>query len=438
MNPSANEPNNFKRRFASSLSSSLIFPTMDKGKSPAPKVNEEAPSVQKAKSVPAGMFLRQNMTFQELKQALGEDFDDMLSNSSQSDSAVEEDTKQRGKRIVPSKPAPVDRRIDSMYHIREPKHVLSNPVSEGVFHPQKVREEMSNGVLDNKLLRTLSVAEWPMHTQFDEKIRQAQKSRSRKRRAGSGDGHDESGEGHENNDDGDDDGDQYGEDDGGHKEYPIRPLKSHVPQSDVAGFNTFKRILDAHDEESPETKHDPLPRYTGQVVTREYEEAQMCEALHGKRSCVNGDGCICKQWFGFMMKEFVLPVDLQREEEEAEEEREHKKKLKHQLNGDGASSVSEHERPVGRCLLCLRACNEYLARRTSHSTQIFNQLGPLIPMNNLFLVEGEYCMENAVITPTTARYFVANFRDGYKVEMKDGVRWITQPGYPIYTVPYFH
>ena len=148
-----------------------------------------------------------------------------------------------------------------------------------------------------------------------------------------------------------------------------------------------------------------------EVIPRCYEESMLTSPSETENPCNQGSTCLCSEWFGFIMKEFITPLEY-------------------------ASMKEKGTRleVTKMCLLCTRKAVAYmymLSKLVGFEQQLTcsNQ-----PHSNMINTIGEYtyhyCLEpgEGMLEP-----FVINFRQGYVAhsEVRDGVtyKWLTQDGY---------
>jgi hypothetical protein len=160
-----------------------------------------------------------------------------------------------------------------------------------------------------------------------------------------------------------------------------------------------------------ELQNEIAYNYIIEHVPRSYEELQLCTPNDRERPCVNGFGCLCYQWFKFVMKEFVTPL------EQAE--------MKKTNVVDSTGKF---------CLLCLRRSIEFLQSLyiiadlknpenyiTQTHRNLVNQVGE-------YTIECSLPMENGIIYPV-----VMNMKLGYSYHEQGNKKWLTQDGYRVCT-----
>jgi len=141
-----------------------------------------------------------------------------------------------------------------------------------------------------------------------------------------------------------------------------------------------------------------------EVVTRRYAAQFLREPDSTENACVNGNNCLSKQWFDFVLVEFLPPA------------------VKAAINSKGERSSARYA-----CLLCQRRGVTY-----THAIQLLASLPN--PDNyvrqchrNLQDREGEYpsefCQDTDVNTPYPV---VMNSRFRYQPQTVDGRRWLVE------------
>lgn len=155
-----------------------------------------------------------------------------------------------------------------------------------------------------------------------------------------------------------------------------------------------------------------------EAVPRAYEERYLYQPTGAERECIKGDACLCKEWFGFILKEFLLP----------------------QTERDNARTGSR-DAEARECILCLREQALFLI-----VMRMVNDLEPrpdlvLQTHRNLVNEPGEYNVRDCLPLNT-------NRNDGlaYPIVMNNKlyfspctgpnqVRYLRQTGYALGTVP---
>lgn len=178
-------------------------------------------------------------------------------------------------------------------------------------------------------------------------------------------------------------------------------------------FTVIQKMLQRHPKNSPtfsmqELQLEIANLYTIESVPRWYEESLLRNPRDTENPCCNGEACLAKTWFGFIMAEFITPLELA--------------EIKESGTRESATKM---------CLLCLRKSVEFL--QTSYI--VGNLRNPENYVNQTHRNEvnkkGEYTFEysiplgNGIIYP-----MIMNHKLAYTV-WKEGDRWwLTQPGYP--------
>jgi hypothetical protein len=147
--------------------------------------------------------------------------------------------------------------------------------------------------------------------------------------------------------------------------------------------------------------------YNIEPVPRKYEESMLTSPRDGENPCCNGTGCQTYKWFGFIMKEFITPLELA--------------EMKNSLSRNNI---------VKMCLVCVRKAIDFL--QTSYI--IGNIKNPQNYINqfhrNRVNEIGEYTFEysiplgNGIIYPV-----IMNNRLAYTHHNTGNFHWLTQDGY---------
>jgi hypothetical protein len=149
-----------------------------------------------------------------------------------------------------------------------------------------------------------------------------------------------------------------------------------------------------------------------EVITRDYEESQLTSPSENENPCGNGNNCLCNEWFGFVLKEFITPNEMAMMN-------------RNQTRLD----------VVKWCLLCIRK-GVVFTQNLSKVVGFEQHMTCVIqPHSNMINTVGEYthhyCIEpgEGITDP-----FVINFKEGYKYHSETGPngvvrKWLTQDGY---------
>jgi hypothetical protein len=181
-------------------------------------------------------------------------------------------------------------------------------------------------------------------------------------------------------------------------------------------FPFIRHMVQQHPQDtlSPEdTRHKETARANIEVITREFEEKALREAVGDERECIMAENCQGMQLphvkdQKFILREFLLPS----EEEEAKRTRVWPKE--------------------GRlCILCKRAeiARAFINIRADGMGVKNNMI--LQDYRNIVNIPGEYCLEDCILS--SASIFqglldpvVLHIKSGYRVKTVNGVRYLDQ------------
>jgi hypothetical protein len=181
-------------------------------------------------------------------------------------------------------------------------------------------------------------------------------------------------------------------------------------------FPFIRHMVQQHPQDtlSPEdTRHKETARANIEVITREFEEKALREAVGDERECIMAENCQGMQLphvkdQKFILREFLLPS----EEEEAKRTRQWPKE--------------------GRlCILCKRAeiARAFINIRADGMGVKNNMI--LQDYRNIVNIPGEYCLEDCILSSSTIFQglldpVVLHIKSGYRVKTVNGVRYLDQ------------
>ena len=193
----------------------------------------------------------------------------------------------------------------------------------------------------------------------------------------------------------------------------IDPLLSSIPF--IKLLNTIK----------PDVNVPSIP-----LVSRQYEEKFLREAFsHKESSCVMGSQCECmvldveKPFVGV---QFVIPNTLNHDALMSTDDQADVKASTSQDTQITSSSTEKN----GMCLLCLRKTTQILFYQTIHKAQRIH--GVIQRYGNICNDPGEYHSNAMLVCPPNGPIqcmplpIVAHQRSNYRVELRNGIHWITQ------------
>lgn len=143
------------------------------------------------------------------------------------------------------------------------------------------------------------------------------------------------------------------------------------------------------------------------VVTREYEQAQLRSPRGQERACVNGKNCMCNRKYGFVMKEFLLPDELEK-----------------------LQAHSQVDVAVKPCLLCERDTNAYISVHIAATSFAPPPEYIIQRYRNIVNIENEYRFDDCLMTGPGIPYpVVMNKTNGYEKRTDGEEFYLTQTGY---------
>ena len=197
----------------------------------------------------------------------------------------------------------------------------------------------------------------------------------------------------------------------------IDPLLSSIPF--IKLLNTIK----------PDVNVPSIP-----LVSRQYEEKFLREAFsHKESSCVMGSQCECmvldveKPFVGV---QFVIPNTLNHNDVmSTDDQLESNASTSHPPDAS-VSWLNRSKSTNGMCLLCLRKTTQILFYQTIHKAQRIH--GVIQRYGNICNDPGEYHSNAMLVCPPNGPIqcmplpIVAHQRSNYRVELRNGIHWITQ------------
>ncbi len=175
-------------------------------------------------------------------------------------------------------------------------------------------------------------------------------------------------------------------------------------------FTLIRRMLNRNPEgklNTQQLQNEIANLYNIEPVPRAYEETMLYSPKDGERPCCNGEGCKAFKWWGFIMKEFITPLELA------------------QMKDSRARNNI-----VKMCLVCVRNNIDFL--QTScivgglHNPEnyINQQHRNMVNKKDEYTFEYSIPLGNGIVYPV-----IMNHRLGYKYHTDGKMHWVTQDGY---------
>lgn len=188
-------------------------------------------------------------------------------------------------------------------------------------------------------------------------------------------------------------------------------MQNLILQCEIDRNNAESSMTDHHSHHQPEEKP---PSATEKIMTMnsfeicsyEHEQEQMHDAWAGEEPCVNGDNCVVKAKFGFIMKAAVFPSQLQ------------------EINKNKTNIRNEYE--ANPCVCCGREAIAYQTlyvaiANNKDKTRIVTQR-----YQNALGVPGEYNYHAAIIPTGDVYGCVKNNWSRMSVKIYNGRKYLVQ------------